>query len=674
MVEMDNRKPSVPEKGVKTVPGTGATKAQPPAQTATPAAKTVPARQQTGQPVAGQPVVNAPKPAPQGGGAVKTPPPKKHVGAKPAPPVAKVGATKPGGAKPAQAGMPPVETAVKKAEPAELKKKSIPLGQRLLEAGLITEAQLDLALRDQKRKGIFLGDAIEQLGFLSQDVISSVLAEETRADVIDIRNIVVDHETVNLIPFDVAKKFLLMPISRKGHVLTVAMADTFNVFGVDAVEQATGMILEVVSAPKQDIMDAIERLYAHSSSVDEIIEEFLAKGTTEMLDEEVGREVPMIRLVDQLIAVAVKKGATDIHVEPEEKIVRVRMRQDGVLRQEALMPKPLQAALIARIKIMSHLDITEKRLPQDGRISFMLGTREIDLRISTLPTAFGENVVMRVLDKGSLTLELSSIGFSPKEREVFEDSLKNSFGIILVTGPTGSGKTTTLYTALSMVTSLERSIFTLEDPIEYRFPVIRQTQIRADIGMTFAKGLRALLRQDPDIMMVGEIRDAETAELAIRASLTGHLVFSTLHTNSAAGAVPRLVDMGAEPYLLSSSLTCLIAQRLVRRICKHCRTKVHDPERLVSGIGVKIPPNVPLELYKGAGCSECNDLGFRGRLAIVEAIKIDDRFRELIVNKADANEIESLAKEFGFRTMLEDGIDKALQGITTVEEVAKAAK
>ncbi|GMT41854.1 MAG: hypothetical protein IEMM0002_0265 [bacterium] len=555
----------------------------------------------------------------------------------------------------------------------KLKKKAKPLGQKLMESGLITEAQLDLALRDQKRKGIFLGDALEQLGFLTQDVISSTLAEETKADIVDVKEIAVDPEVIKLVPFELAKRFQLLPLSRNGTVLTVAMADTFDVVAVDALGQATGMNLEIVSAPKQDVMDAIDRLFAQTTSIEEIIEDFLRKGTG-MLDEELGREVPMIRLVDNLISMAVKKGATDIHVEPDEKILRIRMRLDGILHQEVLMPKALQAALTARIKIMAHLDITEKRLPQDGRITFMLGTREVDLRISTLPSAYGENIVMRVLDKESLDLTLPSLGFSLHNRELFEDVLKRPHGIILVTGPTGSGKTTTLYTALKMVTTLEKSIFTLEDPIEYRFPIVRQTQIRPDIGMDFARGLRALLRQDPDIMMVGEIRDAETAELAIRAALTGHMVFSTLHTNSAAGAIPRLVDMGAEPYLISSALACVMAQRLVRRICSNCRVTVKNPEKLIDGLGVNIPSSVPLELYKGAGCAKCKGLGYKTRVAIIEIIRLDDRYRELIVNKADSSEIETLARGSGFRTMLEDGIDKALQGITTVEEVAKAAK
>jgi len=554
------------------------------------------------------------------------------------------------------------------------KKKQKPLGQRLLDAGLISEAQLNLALREQKRLGKYLGDALESLGFITQDVIASMLAEETQAEMVNVKSSVIDPDVIRLVPYDTAKKYQILPLSREGNTLTIAMVDTLNVVAIDAVEQASGLMVDVVTAPEQEIMEAIERHYAQGGSIEETMDQLLHRGGAAAIGEDMGEEAPMIRLVDQIVALAVKNRATDIHVEPDDKIVRIRMRVDGVMRQEVLMPKPLQSAVTARLKIMGGLNVTEKRLPQDGRITFQLGLRKIDLRISTLPTSHGENVVIRVLDKENVNLSLPSLGFAKHDADLFTESLNLPHGIILVTGPTGSGKTSSLYAGLGLVNALEKSVFTLEDPIEYQLPIIRQTHVQPDIGMTFAAGLRALLRQDPDVIMVGEIRDQETAELAVRAALTGHLVLSTLHTNDAAGAVPRLMDMGVEPYLLASALSCVVGQRLVRRICPECKKPVENPEKLLFGLEFKLPEEIPLALYRGEGCKSCSGTGYRGRLGIYEVMKVTEDFHNLIVARAGASEITALAQEEGMRTMLEDGIHKAVAGHTTVEEVLRVVK
>lgn len=553
------------------------------------------------------------------------------------------------------------------------KKHGKPLGQRLLDMGLISQDQLNLALREQKRLGVYLGEALESLGFLTQDVISAVLAEETQAEVVDIKTMAIDPDVIQLVPYETAKNFQVIPISRDGDFLTIAMVDTLNVVAIDTVEQATNLMVDVVTAPEQDIMEAIERHYTRGGSIEQTMDQILSSDMN-AIGEEAGEKPPMIRLVDQIIAQAVKNRATDVHFEPDEKIIRVRMRVDGVMRQEVLMPKPLQAGVTSRLKIMGHLNVTEKRVPQDGRISFMLGLRQIDLRISTMPTNFGENVVIRVLDKESVRLDLSNLGFSGADRQAIEQIIEKPYGILLVTGPTGSGKTSTLYAALGKINAIEKSVFTLEDPIEYGFPIIRQTQVRPEVGMDFATGLRSLLRQDPDVIMVGEIRDGETAELATRAALTGHLVLSTLHTNDAASAVPRLEDMGVEPYLIASTLMAVVGQRLVRRICESCREEVSNPGLLLDGLGVDIPEDMPLRLWRGAGCKECSGTGYKGRTGIYEVMRLDESFHDLIIKKIGSDELRAHARKRGMRTMLEDGVDKALRGITTVEEVVRVAK
>ncbi|GAX62688.1 type II secretory system protein [Candidatus Scalindua japonica] len=547
-----------------------------------------------------------------------------------------------------------------------------PLGQRLLENGYISELQLNLALNESKSRGIYLGQALENLGVLSQEIITNFLADESGSEVIDLNNYPVNPEVISLIPYELSKRYQVLPLEKNGNVIKAAMADTLNINAIEALELETGLSIDVVTAPKDIIAEAIEQYYGQQESFSQLVKDILSKDVEE-LDESSGNMFPVIRLVNLVISNAIRTRSTDIHFEPDEKIVRIRLRIDGVLHQEVLLPKKLQSAVTARLKVMGNLNITETRVPMDGRIAFKSGSRSIDLRMSTLPTSNGETVVLRVLDKDRISLNLGSLGFSLEDEESLNNILKAPHGLILVTGPTGSGKTSTLYTSLGIASSLERNILTLEDPIEYELPVIRQTSVNPDVGMDFPTGLRAMLRQDPDVIMVGEIRDSETADLAIRASLTGHLVLSTLHTNSAAAAIPRLVDIGVKPYLVSASLCAVIAQRLVRRICEHCKTKIKDMEPMLDTINIKMTAGTEYQFYKGIGCKACGNTGYHGRIGIYEIMIIDHDYHDLI-NNADIHGIEKIAIKKGMKKMIEDGIQKALKGFTSLDEVLKAVQ
>jgi len=546
--------------------------------------------------------------------------------------------------------------------------KTKPLGQRLFESGLLTQDQLDLALRELDRLGGHLGEILIDLGFITQGDLSAFLAQQTESEVVQLAGVYIDPAVLELVPYELAKRIPALPLNREGQTLTVVLANTMDVMAVDVLERKTGLILKVVSASATEILDAIDQSYSQAGTIEETMDQLLRRGI-DQVEEGVGTEAPMIRLCNQIITQAIKKRATDIHIEPDEKILRVRMRIDGVLQQEVLMPKQLQAPVIARYKLMSNINVTETRIPQDGHITYTSGHRPVDLRISTLPTSFGESVVMRVLDKSTVKHEMASLGLAPRDRTIFENALQRTHGILLVTGPTGSGKNTTLYSGIQTIDTEERSVFTLEDPIEFELPFVRQTQINADIGMTFPVGLRALLRQDPDVIMVGEIRDRETAELAIRAAFTGHLVLSTLHTNDAIGALPRLIDMGVERFLLPPALIAIIGQRLIRCLCNDCKVERTDAEIVLRASQVKIPPGMAPRLWEGKGCASCGGSGYRGRIGIFEVLAIDDRFHELIIHGPDLQAIRDLARESGMQTLLEDGIQKALQGLTTVEEV-----
>ena len=564
-------------------------------------------------------------------------------------------------------------TAAASSVPTDRGSAQVPLGQRLIDLGLLTEAQLNLALREQKRDGGFLGEVLVKLGFISQQILTNHLALETQTRVVDVLNTVVDDDLLSLVPYIMAKQLKVLPISQDNGVLTVALADAFNVVAIDMLEKKTGLQVEIVSAAEADILETIERHYAQGASIDDTVETLLRDGTG-LAEDEDGEAPSMPRLVDQVIALGIKNRATDIHIEPEEKVMRIRMRVDGVLRQEVLIPSVLRPALTARLKLMADMDVTEKRVPQDGRIRFLFGRREVDLRVSSLPTSHGESVVMRILESADNRPQFRQLGLGEVEYRQVKDVIERPFGMVLVTGPTGSGKTTTLYSSLGEIDAIKRSIFTLEDPIEYSMPMVRQTQIKEDVGMTFASGLRSLLRQDPDVILVGEIRDQETAQLATRAALTGHLVFSTLHTNNAVGAIARLADMGVEPYLLPAALTAVIGQRLVRSICPHCKTAIDNSDQVLAELAFDTTCYQGAQLYKGTGCEQCRGLGYSGRRAIYEVLVLSEQFHDLIVHGAPTTELQKLAEQVGMRSMLHDGMRKACAGLTTVEEVLRVVR
>jgi type IV pilus assembly protein PilB len=553
-----------------------------------------------------------------------------------------------------------------------MKKKPKPLGERLIDMGIITAPQLDLALKLQKRTGTMLGEILIHLGFVSDEVLSSTLAAQSNVSSVDLSRVFIEPEVINLVPENFAKKHKLIPLSLEegSNTLTVVMENVFDVDVISDLEKKAGYFINVVASTESDIAAAQEVYYTGGVTLDELIEESinLASGG-DVKGETLVEEAPIVKLVTQFIIKGVKDSATDIHVEPEGNIVRVRYRIDGVMQLGPSVPKSLQSPIVARLKILADANIAETRTPQDGRIKFQLGKREVDIRVSFFPTINGENVVLRLLDKGKLAKGLDKLGMNDYTIQLFKTSINRPYGMILVSGPTGSGKTTTLYSALSHLNSIEKNIITLEDPVEYEFPIIRQSQVNAKINFTFAEGLKSILRQDPDIILVGEMRDAETIDMSIRAALTGHLVFSTIHTNNAISTVNRLVDMNVEPFLISSTLIMVIAQRLVRTICEFCREPMTDVEK---------PPELAAALadhqgdyFHGKGCSKCNHTGYSGRFGIFETLNVTPTIRDMIERKATSFEITQEAQKEGFRTLFDDAIDKVKQGQITPAEAAR---
>jgi len=555
----------------------------------------------------------------------------------------------------------------------------MPLGEQLMAGGMLTEVQLDLARREQQRTGGRLDQIVVQLGFVSPEVLAEFLARRAGTRAINLNRVSIDQSVLSVVPQEIARRCLGMPVSRSNGTLTVALADPFDVNAVDTFQQISGLGIEVVTAPERDILNCLELYYAAGDTIGESIDKILAEKDRQeafSLDEVLSRmankdeDAPVIRVVRQIITRAVNNRASDVHFEPEERMMRVRTRIDGVLYQDVLIPKAMQSAVTTRMKILADLDLAETRVPQDGRASILVGGRQVNLRVSSLPTSHGENIVARILDPSSQILNLPSLGFTPDIEMQFREVVNKPYGVVLVTGPTGSGKTTTLYAMLQEVSTMDVSTFTLEDPIEYRMSLVRQTQINEETGLTFSNGLRALLRQDPDIILVGETRDTETAHLMVRAALTGHLVFSTLHTNDAPGAIPRLIDMGVDAFLLPASLLAVLAQRLVRTICPNCREEVKNPERVFEELRVAPPTGQePVQLWRGAGCSACNRSGYKGRVGIYELMLLDEDFHDPILRRAGAPEFMRLAREKGMRTMFEVGMLKVVQGLTTVEEL-----
>jgi len=554
-----------------------------------------------------------------------------------------------------------------------------PLGQRLIEAGLITETQLQNALREQARTREYLGRILIRLGYVSEEAVAAALSAQARVKYVDLGQYTPQSEATKLIPENFARQHFLVPLSYVGKVLVVAMANPLDIITIDELRRMSKGPVEVVGATQSEVLAAMDRAYGvgvgagWSEVVDQSLRHVMGRrGAGAVAETDVAKEPPIIKLVDSLITRAIQEGATDVHVEPEERLIRNRFRVDGILRQGPDIPKELQGAVIARIKVMSSLDIAENRLPQDGRIDFQFGGRQIDIRVSTFPTIRGENLVLRILDRGKLVLGLEQLGYSPDHLTLFKRVLQSPNGIILVSGPTGSGKTTTLYSALSYLNSEERNIITIEDPVEYEIPGIRQSQINVKAGLTFATGLRHILRQDPDVIMVGEMRDEETVDVAVRSALTGHLVFSTLHTNDAAGAIPRLTDMGAAPFLLASALVMIVGQRLVRTICVGCKEEAEADPVLLRRLGLEAKDD-QLKFYRGKGCDKCGMTGYRGRIGIFELLRVTPEMTPLILERADSGSLQRAARAQGMRTMLEDGIRKALRGTTTLEEVAREA-
>jgi len=554
------------------------------------------------------------------------------------------------------------------------------LGDILIEANKISEEQLKQGLELQKQKGIPLGKALEQLGFITQQEIIVALSDQLGIPYISLTTYQIDTSTLALIPESYAREHKLIPLFKIGNSLTVAMVDPLDVFTIDDLSNKTKMEIEPAICSEEELNQVLDQYYGATSSVDEVVQ-IIQDQDKDLMEDEIDEisikeavdEAPVIKLVNLIFTQAIKDKVSDIHIEPEEDLLRIRFRVDGVLSEAYVQPKNLQNAIISRIKIMAEMNIAERRLPQDGRFQMKIEGKEVDVRVSTFPTVNGENVVMRILDKSNVITRLEDLGFVPKVLKEFKRLLSLPYGILLVTGPTGSGKTTTLYSALNSINSMDRNIITIEDPVEYRLKMIRQSQVNPRAGLTFANGLRAILRQDPDIILVGEIRDSETANIAVQSALTGHLVLSTLHTNDASGAITRLIDMGVEPFLVSSSCMGIIAQRLVRKICPKCKEAYKPSENLLKGLNINTDGR-DFTFYRGKGCRHCKDTGYKGRIGIFELLTLDDEIRDMILGKASTSHIRKVALKKGMKSLRHDGIIKVINGITTVEEVIRATQ
>ena len=547
------------------------------------------------------------------------------------------------------------------------------LGELLVAARAITPAQLDEALQEQRRSGGFLGEVLVSMGALSGDELAEALAEEARVPFSPLEDATPDPDAAALIPEELARRGRCVAISASaaGRLL-VAQSNPFDVVAIDEIQRLVPMPIDVVCAPVRAVARLLDKAYGPGANgrLKALVEEALAS-LGRPFEDEAGETSPIIRLVDTLVEDAVRAGATDLHLEPEELVINVRHRIDGVLRQIDTLPRELQPPIVSRLKVVAGLDIAEQRLPQEGRITRPVGGRPVDFRVSSFPTVFGEKIAVRILEPEKLVRGLADLGLNRRGLTLFQSLLERSRGIVLVTGPTGAGKTTTLYSALNVIGGRARNIMTVEDPVEYEFPAIRQTQVRPRAGLTFATAIRSLLRQDPDVIMIGEIRDPETAQLAVRAALSGVLVFSTLHTQDSAGAVPRLMDMGVEPYLLASTMAGVIAQRLVRLVCPRCKAPASYPAGTLAKVGLSPADNVAF--VKGAGCELCGQTGYRGRTGVFEILRIDAAMHDLIGARADSRRIRDTAARSGFKSIRDDALSKAVLGQTTLDEVIRVS-
>jgi type IV pilus assembly protein PilB len=590
------------------------------------------------------------------------------------------------------------------------------LGELLIKRNYITPDQLKKASDEQKLKGGRLESNLVRLGYIKEDELLSFLSAQYRVPSVKISKMEINPTVMKLIPSSISKKYFIMPINRVGSKLTLAMADPSNIVVIDEIKFMTGFNVEPVVASETEIIDAIKKYYGGGGNVaglgsvsfqasdydleegkmnsldgisldDDVVDvdDFdklvhgavdnveVVEGGPSSLEETIDMEGPIIKIVNGILIKAIKLGASDIHFEPYERTFRVRYRIDGVLRRDMALPIQIKNAMTSRLKIMARLDIAEKRLPQDGRIKLRMGKgREMDFRVSTIPILFGEKVVLRLLDKSALQLDMTKLGFEESSLADLQGAIHKPVGMILVTGPTGSGKTTTLYSALSELNKESENIMTAEDPIEYNFMGINQVQMHEEIGLTFASALRSFLRQDPDIIMVGEIRDFETAQIAVQAALTGHLVLSTVHTNDAPGTITRLIDMGIEPFLISSAVILILAQRLIRKICMDCREPIKVHPQLLIDLGIPPDEVKSFPVYKGKGCPICNNTGYKGRVGLYEVMPMREEVKELVLSRASNTEIKKEAMRLGMKTLRQSGVMKVKDGVTTIEEVLRS--
>ncbi len=550
------------------------------------------------------------------------------------------------------------------------------IGELLLEKGYITKDQLRSGLSIQDQSSRKLGNILLEAGIVTEDQLVEVISERLKIPKINLASLVINPEIIKLVPVDIAKKHTIFPIFKMGQNLTIVMADPLDIIALDEIKYVTKCIIKRAVAGEKSIREAIDSYYSVADSVrdilgDEAIEEAIDESSLiETAEEMVSGKGTVVRLVNLILTRAIADGASDIHIEPDEHQLRIRYRVNGIMREEADPPKKLQAEIISRIKIASELDVSEKRLPQDGRMSMLFKGRNIDLRVSTLPTIHGEKIVIRILDRAKLRTGLADLGLHGPMLDRWRQHIRQPEGLILITGPTSSGKTSTLYASLQEVNSIEKNIITVEDPVEYSLPLINQVQINEKAGLMFASALRSILRQNPDTIMVGEIRDRETAAISVRAALTGHLVFSTLHTNDSISTISRLLDMGIERYLVTSALEAIIAQRLVRTICPECKTEQSVPHAVLDRA---FPNGVPkdLKLFHGTGCRQCRDTGYGGLIGLYELVGITDNIREMILAGQSEIEIKAEAYLHGYRPLFESGLDLVTQGITTLDELLK---
>jgi type IV pilus assembly protein PilB len=557
------------------------------------------------------------------------------------------------------------------------------LGELLLRDQMISADQLQRAQDESRRSGERLGHSLVKMGAIQEEDLTQFLSRQYGVPAINLAEFDIEPDVIALVTKDVALRHKVVPVNRAGNSLIVAMADPSNILAIDDLKFVTGYNIEVVVAAEVGINQAITRYYEKSSEaqLEQVMSELQEEVEFDAGDEpeansmeleKASEDAPVVKLTNHILISAINQGASDIHIEPYEKTYRVRFRVDGVLREQMQPPIKLKNALSSRMKIMASLDIAERRLPQDGRIKLKIGNgKEMDFRVSVLPTLFGEKIVMRLLDKGNLQLDMTKLGFEPEQLASFKKAIEAPYGMVLVTGPTGSGKTTTLYSALQELNQVSDNICTAEDPVEFNLPGINQCQVSDSIGLTFAAALRSFLRQDPDTVMIGEIRDFETAEIAVKAALTGHMVLSTLHTNDAPSTITRLLNMGVEPFLVTASVNAVQAQRLVRKICANCKTPTDTPKDELRLLGAKDQEIDTATCFKGAGCERCNNTGYKGRIAVYEVMTFNEPLRELVLQGASSVELKAEAIRQGMRTLRMSGVSKVCMGVTTFDEVGR---